>query len=149
MPSWPSDSRSVSSAGEKTSSGGLAISWAMRRAARAYAATGFLVRSRSFTMAALYARGGHPVAWFGSREPPAGLGARDLDARARHLRGLLLRRPREIRPGPVMHGQHPRNTQKLRRLGRLARAHRVVPADGQQGDVRLVQLADQLHVAEH
>jgi hypothetical protein len=48
-----------------------------------------------------------------------------------------------------MEGYHSGNAKQLHRLGGCARTHREVAADGQEGDVRAVQLANERHVPEH
>src|SRR4051794_14320299 len=52
------------------------------------------------------------------------------------------------REGPVVDRDDLADTQQLDRQRGFARAHRVQATDGQEGDIRPVQLADEAHVAE-
>src|SRR5439155_7091438 len=60
----------------------------------------------------------------------------------------LVGRPLEEREGAVVAGDAALRPQQLERYAGLARVHREVAADRQNGDVRAVDPADQLHVAE-
>ncbi len=60
----------------------------------------------------------------------------------------LVRRPAQERKRPVVARDAAADAEELERDGRLLRPHRVVVADRQDGDVRLVDPPDQLHVAE-
>src|SRR5581483_6916294 len=60
----------------------------------------------------------------------------------------LVRRSDERREGAVMARHAALDAEQLERECRLAWIHRVVAADREDGDVRLVQPGDELHVAE-
>ena len=59
------------------------------------------------------------------------------------LRAELVRRPAQDRDGAVVDREHLAHAEELDRQCRLARPHRVVPADRQERDVRVIQLADE------
>src|SRR5918994_1200994 len=60
----------------------------------------------------------------------------------------LLRGARHEREGPVVHRDDVLYAEEPGRVGRLERAHHYLVADGQQGEVRVVDLPNQAHVAE-
>lgn len=80
---------------------------------------------------------------------------------ARDQRTELLRRARENAERLVVHRNHrlhagqqllirtANNTHVIHSIRRLLRTHGVEVADAEKGDIRSVDIADQLHVAEH
>src|SRR5439155_24807280 len=76
-----------------------------------------------------------------------GLERDDFDARC--LLPELVRGAGEQREGAVMARDAALAAEQLERDAGLARVHREVPADWEDGDVRRVDPADQLHVAEN
>ena len=82
-----------------------------------------------------------------SRETSPGSIASICDAR-REL-PQLVRRSGQERERPVVARDDAVRRRAARRPRRLARIHREVAADRQDGDVGRVEAADQLHVAEH
>src|SRR4051794_17496182 len=72
----------------------------------------------------------------------------DFNAHLAHKFLQLLRSSGERGESAEMHGNDRLGTQQSARVGSLTRAHGVVVADGDHGDVRLVELANDVHVAE-
>src|SRR4051794_25120311 len=89
----------------------------------------------------------HRTSALSHRHRLSGLEVLDLHARRELLQ--LLRRAGEKPERSPVRGDAALDADQLECDGCLARAHRVVIADREDGDVRLVDAADQLHVAEH
>src|SRR5579862_3033871 len=51
--------------------------------------------------------------------------------------------------GSKVHGNHGFCFQKITCIGSFTRTHSVVVADGNHGDIRLIEIVDDLHIAKH
>src|SRR5207248_10186205 len=83
------------------------------------------------------------------RDLLAGLDGEYLDLRVAERALVLGRRACQLRDRPVVEGQRELRLEQLARgVRRVLRIHHEVAADGDEQEVRVVALADHLHVAE-